>query len=543
VQPNALTKTFSRIRRYFARWSRRTMTQVQVIEASGTFSVDWYQRQCSEPQSEPILDYLLFGARLGLNPSPLFDSCWYLRRYPDVVAGRQNPLLHYLMQGGLEGRDPGPLFASKWYSEQHPEVAKPSLTPLAHYLTIGRDAGHVTTPLFDESWYRESVEQGLQGHQDPFTHFVEVGFSEGRDPGPFFSSSWYRERYAEIAESGLLPLWHYTVSGAYRGLSPGPLFDATWYHRRYHMIAPLGTDALSEFLTIGGRAGRLPTDPALFLRGARIAIIAHLFYVDVWPQILEALGRIPIEFDLFVTIPEDQLATLGDLVQRTCTLARLIPTANRGRDIGAFFEAIYKIDNITDYTAICKIHTKKGSSEHPDVWRHVLLDSVLGSAALIRDIVRSFIDNPDLGIVGSRDLYFSGPKFIGPNQFHLERITQGLSVGMPLPTNWGFFAGTMFWVKPEILETLSHFVAETLTFETDTSQNDGQIAHALERVFGILPTLTDHKIGLVESVATGPVPHVLRIYSPPAWPRDEEPAHYLRRRSRELKGQIFVAGA
>jgi hypothetical protein len=543
VQSNALSKAYFRIRPYFARRSRRTMTQVQVIEASGTFSVDWYQRQCSEPQSEPILHYLLFGARLGLNPSPLFDSCWYLLRYPDVAAGRQNPLLHYLMHGGLEGRDPGPLFASKWYSEQHSEVAKQSLTPLAHYLTIGRDAGHVTTPLFDEPWYRESVGQGLQGHQDPFTHFVEVGFLEGRDPGPFFSSSWYRERYSEIAESGLPPLWHYTVSGAYRGLSPGPLFDATWYHRRYHMIAPPGTDALSEFLTIGGRAGRLPTDPAPFLRGARIAIIAHLYYVDVWPQILEALGRIPIEFDLFVTTPEDQLTTLGDLVQRTCTLARLIPTANRGRDIGAFFEAIYKIGSITEYTAICKIHTKKGISEHPDVWRHVLLDSVLGSSALIRDIVRGFIDNPDLGIVGSRDLYFSGPKFIGPNQFHLERITQGLSAGMPLPTNWGFFAGTMFWVKPEILEKLSHFVAETLTFETDTSQNDGQIAHALERVFGILPALTDHKIGLVESIATGPVPHMLRIYSPPAWPRDEEPAHYLRRRSRELKGQIFVAGA
>ena len=37
--------------------------------------------------------------------------------------------------------------------------------------------------------------------------------------------------------------------------------------------------------------------------GARLAVIAHLYYDDLWPQIRRCLYSIPEPFDLYVTIP------------------------------------------------------------------------------------------------------------------------------------------------------------------------------------------------------------------------------------------------
>jgi hypothetical protein len=44
------------------------------------------------------------GFRNGCNPSPLFDTDYYLGTYPDVAAAGVNPLIHYLKWGRAEGR-------------------------------------------------------------------------------------------------------------------------------------------------------------------------------------------------------------------------------------------------------------------------------------------------------------------------------------------------------------------------------------------------------------------------------------------------------
>ncbi len=50
--------------------------------------------------------------------SPLFDSAYYLRCNPDLVASRTNPLHHFLLFGAAEGRDPHPGFSSALYWER-----------------------------------------------------------------------------------------------------------------------------------------------------------------------------------------------------------------------------------------------------------------------------------------------------------------------------------------------------------------------------------------------------------------------------------------
>ncbi|MDO6799741.1 glycosyltransferase family 2 protein [Shimia thalassica] len=52
--------------------------------------------------------YLNYGADLGRNPGPKFDTNYYLERYPDVAKTGQNALVHFETIGRAEGRFPSP---------------------------------------------------------------------------------------------------------------------------------------------------------------------------------------------------------------------------------------------------------------------------------------------------------------------------------------------------------------------------------------------------------------------------------------------------
>jgi glycosyltransferase involved in cell wall biosynthesis len=72
------------------------------------FDADYYTGQFPpmKRKRSPLLHYLFLGFREGRNPSPTFDTRYYLRAYPDVRRGGVNPLLHFAMWGEQEGRVP-----------------------------------------------------------------------------------------------------------------------------------------------------------------------------------------------------------------------------------------------------------------------------------------------------------------------------------------------------------------------------------------------------------------------------------------------------
>jgi vacuolar-type H+-ATPase subunit F/Vma7 len=76
------------------------------IKASDVFDQSWYRRQCigARLSPSPLLHYMLVGWKRGLNPSPRFDTKFYIERYRDVRESRSNPLTHYMIHGRHEGR-------------------------------------------------------------------------------------------------------------------------------------------------------------------------------------------------------------------------------------------------------------------------------------------------------------------------------------------------------------------------------------------------------------------------------------------------------
>lgn len=85
----------------------------------------------------------------AITESPLFDDQWYREQYPEVQRSplfKISPALHYLKVGGFEGRDPSPNFDSDWYLNVNPDVKSAGINPLYHYILFGRSDGRKPTP-------------------------------------------------------------------------------------------------------------------------------------------------------------------------------------------------------------------------------------------------------------------------------------------------------------------------------------------------------------------------------------------------------------
>ncbi|MFM9057613.1 MAG: glycosyltransferase [Planctomycetaceae bacterium] len=131
---------------------RRLYRTVRTIRASGLFATSWYLRENADVAStgiDPIVHYLVSGAREGRCPNPLFHTQWYLDANPDVRATTVNPLVHYLLFGAAEGRDPGPSFQTAAWVAEHPELRATKCNPLAHYLASRGASPHDGNSIAD----------------------------------------------------------------------------------------------------------------------------------------------------------------------------------------------------------------------------------------------------------------------------------------------------------------------------------------------------------------------------------------------------------
>jgi lipopolysaccharide biosynthesis protein len=221
---------------------------------------------------------------------------------------------------------------------------------------------------------------------------------------------------------------------------------------------------LAHYLQDGWHKGALAFDPVRLLAGMKIAVIVHLFYPDLWAGIAGFLHNIPIEFDLFVSLPRKDANSLRALVLHDRPQAQILEVPNSGRDVGAFFAVLPQVLS-GKYAVLCKLHSKKGL-EYPEAWRDLLLCGLLSNKILVTRILHAFAGDPELALVGARQVYLSGATQITQNRDKLEEITQLLCPGRSLPDNWGFFAGTMFWARPDFFRPFAQIADRLGSFET-----------------------------------------------------------------------------
>ena len=347
--------------------------------------------------------------------------------------------------------------------------------------------------LFDKPSYEARNIGAKLSSKNPLTHFIQVGELAGESPRVGINLGFYKSE----ATGGHPPLLRLLINLLNLAAAAGRLSQD-------------GDD--SEVRVLEEARREIRNYP---ISGAKIAVIAHLFYADLVGDILDRISQIQERFDLIVSLPAWGHREMRERVVAAFPDALIITLPNKGRDIGPFIELVPFLLS-RNYDACLKVHSKKGyytaqrrNDALGEVWRRTLLDGVIGSAATAQTIIEGFRQNSELMMVGASDLLVALSDYPRSSS-SLPFWEAAGDLSAPAETDT-FFAGTMFWVRPRCLQALAKAGLSLDSFEPETGSNDGAIAHDLERYFGHLAATEGYVAGFSKD---GP----LRALTTPAAP-------------------------
>lgn len=349
--------------------------------------------------------------------------------------------------------------------------------------------------------------------------------------------------------AGLLGSWSWRVTAPLRRAAASARFvrrriretservsgrsSVAWSHSTGLFPPPLPTSgsivtAASPLLayprpSAGNRQPRLDGAPS----DARVLVVAHVYYPDVWPDIEDRLDRIPEPYDLVVSLVDGRADSLAPGIRERIPGAMIHHVENRGRDLGSLVE-LANAGLFDGYDAILKVHTKR-SPHHSDGdgWRGALLDGLLPSPEGIGCILELLRLDRSVGLVvpsGS----LRGSEAWGANR----RLVEALAARIPFafnPDALRYPAGSMYWTRPWALRRLADLRLGPEHFEPEAGHVDASTAHALERFVGVAAQASGLDVVDSRDVTSrlhrsdrdgGRRPKVLAFYLPPPdWAR------------------------
>ncbi len=220
----------------------------------------------------------------------------------------------------------------------------------------------------------------------------------------------------------------------------------------------------------------------------KIAVHAHMYYVDLTNEFVKYLKNIPYEFDLYISTMRKKDIPIMYLKFQNITNADKIvikKSKNSGRDFGPMF--VLFGNDLKKYDYILHVHTKKSlriGSEQTG-WRKYLLDGVLGSRELVMQYF-DLMDNHNIGLAypGTYQIVqLPSYSWILNYRFAKKYFEK---CGFEIKDEYlNFSAGSMFWCKTDAIKQLFDLNLEWEDFGVEEETIEGTLAHAVERIFGI----------------------------------------------------------
>lgn len=231
----------------------------------------------------------------------------------------------------------------------------------------------------------------------------------------------------------------------------------------------------------------------------KTAVVIHLFYTESWDLFVNRLKCLNNSFDIFITIPK-QNTHFKETIKKTFPSAYIFIVPNRGRDVLPFMKIISTIYS-RGYQNILKIHSKKSKHRTDgNEWLSDMVDKLLPKSQETTNKLIRILDDPLTGIIGPQKHYMSLLVNFRQNWHHSGNIiarvyTKKLSRQMKKDKKkYGFFAGTMFWARVDALKSIIAEEFDVNNFEKEHGQIDCTFAHALERVFCLVPELEGRRM-------------------------------------------------
>lgn len=160
---------------------------------------------------------------------------------------------------------------------------------------------------------------------------------------------------------------------------------------------------------------------------------------------------------------------------------RLVP--NQGRDIGPLLTDIADVIRSGEYDVIGHVHGKRSHSTDPllgERWRDFLFENLIGGRfAVVDTAMAAFAGDASLGLLMAED-----PHVVGwdANLEIAQALAQRMGISEPLPPQFDFPLGTMFWARTEALKPLLELGLTFDDYPREPAPDDGTVLHAIERL-------------------------------------------------------------
>lgn len=191
--------------------SNRQREEIEFIENSKEFQKHWYRRQYLSndfPLEHAVKHFVLFGAQSGLNPTPFFDTKYYLLSNSDIAEANIDPYCHYLRFGKREGRSSKPINNIQQIDKLG-LVKDYSMSPSVE-ATV---SVIVESQLFDLIWFNDSYDFSFESQEIAVLYYLLFGLIDGLDPSPTFSTAFYQKEHDDVRALNMNPLFHFAKYG------------------------------------------------------------------------------------------------------------------------------------------------------------------------------------------------------------------------------------------------------------------------------------------------------------------------------------------
>lgn len=452
--------------------------------------------------------------------SGIFDSDYYLDRYPDVRILKSlnsliDPIDHYILIGSRLGRLPNQAFSPEDLPPASWEAPLEDI-PAAKFISEN-------FLYFDSTWYLEKYKDVAKAGIDPLIHFHRSGRYEKRSPNftaeliRNLDADWYAHMYADQIGKDDTSLRHYIATGAERGNLPNNRQQiAGSYFRRF---------GISEYSSKNELIIEADTvTPLIEVFNLSIAVHMHIFYDSLLEEMSGYVSNISVPYDVFISIPEntydaENIAERARAHLKGCRNIIVRAFKNVGRDIAPMLAGFGS--ELLQYDLLLHMHSKR-SLHNPgqSAWRRYLLHYTCGNKNITNQILNYFASKSSLG--GCFPPYYGNLRNQPSWGLNLENVTMlcdRLDIAKVDSKNVPDFpAGSFFWIRSKAIAPLLNHAFTFDEFGPEMGQTDKTMAHAIERLLGYVP----ETLGYVNAMPFVDLAYDLRHYYPqtrisPSW--------------------------
>ena len=294
----------------------------------------------------------------------------------------------------------------------------------------------------------------------------------------FFHSPPFLDRYAVIGR--------WALEAAATGGYPTELALANLARN----VAPKVLNADAGLMEVIG-PDHAPYDPSDPLR---VVVVAHIFYDEMTPEILERTDTLPVPYDLVVTTPDSTRAErirahIDAIPGKRGEVSVRVVESNDGRDQSAFLIGCRDVLLSDRYDLVVKLHSKKTPQDGYNVGTHFREQQFLN---LLHDPAHSsrvlglFQREAGLGLAFPPMIHIGYPtlgRAWWANKPGFERLAEEMGIRVPLDDVSPLAPyGSMFFARPEALRLLVERPWRYSDFGGAEAYQDGGLAHILERM-------------------------------------------------------------